>query len=187
MTSTAHVISTRGRRRSALYQTLSTNFGGGNYDPTNWSGRLLRLSMLLVFLVVEATYTANLAAFFISSESELDGPSTLGEPAAALAITPSLRDRLVCPSRDKSRFGAAVADDSIRSDRACVVAAQASWRAPKRAPPRGSLASRDSSRAPSSSHRPRCAPRVTDACGLVCHQADCACDRREPSAPSRGR
>eukprot|EP00966_Prymnesium_polylepis_P138930 3210350-Prymnesium_polylepis.1 len=52
-----------------------------------WRDRLLRLGLLVVVLVMQSTYTANLAAFFTAPEVKYNGPLSLEEVRTASACT----------------------------------------------------------------------------------------------------
>jgi len=63
----------------SVYNMLSTVLGGEDYEWVTWSGRILRLGILFFTLIVTATYTANLAAFFTNPNYLIHGPKDLAE------------------------------------------------------------------------------------------------------------
>eukprot|EP00746_Dinoflagellata_sp_MGD_P124400 gnl/MRDRNA2_/MRDRNA2_58993_c0_seq3.p1 gnl/MRDRNA2_/MRDRNA2_58993_c0~~gnl/MRDRNA2_/MRDRNA2_58993_c0_seq3.p1 ORF type:complete len:375 (-),score=56.81 gnl/MRDRNA2_/MRDRNA2_58993_c0_seq3:550-1674(-) len=51
--------------------------GGDDYEYTTGPGRLVRTGLLFFVMMVTATYTANLAAFFVAPAVKLHGPSDM--------------------------------------------------------------------------------------------------------------
>lgn len=51
--------------------------GGDDYEYTTGPGRMLRIGLLFFVMMVTATYTANLAAFFVAPAVTLHGPSDM--------------------------------------------------------------------------------------------------------------
>eukprot|EP00966_Prymnesium_polylepis_P273904 6327337-Prymnesium_polylepis.1 len=45
----------------AVYHATAAILGGEDHESRNWPSRILRLGLLLMILVLQATYTANLA------------------------------------------------------------------------------------------------------------------------------
>ena len=92
----------------SLYHTLGTCLGGEEYVYHSSSTRLLRLGMLAVVLVLQATFTANLAAIFTRPVFETSGPANMAElrrsiachsfPPFAEYVRPYVRKVLVPPS-----------------------------------------------------------------------------------------
>jgi hypothetical protein len=61
------------------YHVVAFFLGGEDYEWLSGPARTLRLSMLLLVLVIQATYTANLAAFLTAPSVITHGPSSLDE------------------------------------------------------------------------------------------------------------
>eukprot|EP00929_Paragymnodinium_shiwhaense_P037364 TRINITY_DN19921_c0_g1_i1.p1 TRINITY_DN19921_c0_g1~~TRINITY_DN19921_c0_g1_i1.p1 ORF type:complete len:514 (+),score=52.13 TRINITY_DN19921_c0_g1_i1:64-1542(+) len=67
----------------AVYHSLAAVLGGEDYEFTRGSGRILRIAMLFFVMIMGATYTANLAAYFTQSKREVLGPSDMAELSEA--------------------------------------------------------------------------------------------------------
>ena len=63
----------------ALYYSLAALLGGEDIEWVTWPAKILRLGMLFTVLVLVATYTANLAAFFLEPPFIVLGPSSVSE------------------------------------------------------------------------------------------------------------
>lgn len=57
-----------------LYHAWSAMLGGDDNEWDSWPAKVLRLGLLLLVLVISATYTANLAAFLTDPLIEIKGP-----------------------------------------------------------------------------------------------------------------
>ena len=71
---------------TSLYHTTAVCLGGEESEwaySARWPVRLLRIALLLCVLVLVATYTANLAAFFTADTSKVYGPKSFAELNAA--------------------------------------------------------------------------------------------------------
>ena len=67
---------------TSLYRTTAVCLGGEESEwaySAKWSVRLLRTALLLCVLVLVATYTANLAAFFTEDSTVVYGPKSFAE------------------------------------------------------------------------------------------------------------
>jgi hypothetical protein len=64
---------------SSVYHISVATVGGEDYEWLTAPLKLLRAGLLLVVLVVNATYTANLAAFLSAPSVQIFGPSTMDE------------------------------------------------------------------------------------------------------------
>ena len=64
---------------SSVYHMSAATLGGEDYEWLTWPLKVLRIGMLLVVLVVNATYTANLAAFLSAPSTKVHGPQTMDE------------------------------------------------------------------------------------------------------------
>jgi hypothetical protein len=73
-----------------LYHVTAALLGGEEVEYSSPSLRLMRLGLLLVVLILQATYTANLAAFFNRPLVEMRGPRDMTE----------LRDSVACIAWD---------------------------------------------------------------------------------------
>eukprot|EP00931_Biecheleriopsis_adriatica_P115463 TRINITY_DN91249_c0_g1_i1.p1 TRINITY_DN91249_c0_g1~~TRINITY_DN91249_c0_g1_i1.p1 ORF type:complete len:488 (+),score=47.11 TRINITY_DN91249_c0_g1_i1:39-1502(+) len=62
--------------RTAYHMWIAL-FGGEDYEWTTGPGRMLRFSLLFFVMLTTATYTANLAAFFVVPAVKLHGPSDM--------------------------------------------------------------------------------------------------------------
>lgn len=89
----------------ALYHVLAFMLGGEDYEWIGWPGRLLRLGLLWVVLVTQATYTANLAALS-AQQSDL----TQSNPTATHCPT---LPRLLCVGGAASARAASTAVRSL--------------------------------------------------------------------------
>jgi len=67
------------------YQAWAAMLGGEDADWPTVPARILRLGLLFMVLIVNATYTANLAAFFNRPGFQLGGPSSPAELSTAAA------------------------------------------------------------------------------------------------------
>ena len=61
----------------SLYHAWAALLGGEEHESTTWSSRILRMGMLFLILIIGATYTANLAAFFTAPSVIVHGPTDL--------------------------------------------------------------------------------------------------------------
>lgn len=61
----------------SLYHAWAALLGGEDHESTTWSSRILRMGMLFLILIIGATYTANLAAFFTAPSVIVHGPMDL--------------------------------------------------------------------------------------------------------------
>lgn len=59
------------------YHVVAAIFGGEDYEWLTWPLRVLRVGLLLVVLIVNATYTANLAAVLSAPSIQVHGPSSM--------------------------------------------------------------------------------------------------------------
>ena len=92
----------------ATYHALAACLGGEEYVWHHWASRLMRLGMLMVIIVLQATYTANLAAIFTQPIYVTHGPRSmdeLSETTACVAVpewaeyaTPYVRSVLLPPA-----------------------------------------------------------------------------------------
>jgi len=71
-----------------IYNVLSAMMGGEDYEYITWPARIIRVGMLLVVLVVNATYTANLAAFLTAPSSQVYGPTSQTSLLASTGCLP---------------------------------------------------------------------------------------------------
>lgn len=69
------------------YHAWAAMLGGEDHEWPTAPARILRLGLLFTVLIVNATYTANLAAFFTRPTFVLGGPTTLSELSSATACT----------------------------------------------------------------------------------------------------
>ncbi|CAK0797580.1 unnamed protein product [Prorocentrum cordatum] len=76
----------------AVYHAWAALLGGEDSEWHDWPGRILRLGLLFIVLVVSATYTANLASFFTRPGIKLHGPKDRA----------SLRDAVACVLPEES-------------------------------------------------------------------------------------
>jgi len=76
----------------AVYHAWAALLGGEDSEWHDWPGRILRLGLLFIVLVVSATYTANLASFFTRPGIQLHGPKDRA----------SLRDAVACVLPEES-------------------------------------------------------------------------------------
>ena len=73
---------TSGRARpvgQTVYEVAAILLGGGDseWDAETGSTKILRLGLLFTMLIVQSTYTANLAAFFTNDSEQVSGPTDL--------------------------------------------------------------------------------------------------------------
>eukprot|EP00929_Paragymnodinium_shiwhaense_P001509 TRINITY_DN101741_c0_g1_i1.p1 TRINITY_DN101741_c0_g1~~TRINITY_DN101741_c0_g1_i1.p1 ORF type:complete len:507 (-),score=33.98 TRINITY_DN101741_c0_g1_i1:91-1611(-) len=71
----------------AFYHSLAAVLGGEDYEWTTGSGRVLRLGLLFLVLILVSTYTANLAAFFTRPQVVVYGPTDMAMLKKATACT----------------------------------------------------------------------------------------------------
>jgi len=62
------------RTAKAIYHSWAALLGGEDYEWVSWPGRMLRLGLLFMVLLVGSTYTANLASFFTNPSFRIHGP-----------------------------------------------------------------------------------------------------------------
>eukprot|EP00929_Paragymnodinium_shiwhaense_P096119 TRINITY_DN57625_c0_g1_i1.p1 TRINITY_DN57625_c0_g1~~TRINITY_DN57625_c0_g1_i1.p1 ORF type:complete len:528 (-),score=35.24 TRINITY_DN57625_c0_g1_i1:208-1791(-) len=72
----------------ALYHSLAAALGGEDYRWTTGSGRVLRLGLLFLVLILLPTYTANLAAFYTAPAFIVHGPKDMTALSQATVCTP---------------------------------------------------------------------------------------------------
>jgi hypothetical protein len=77
------------RLAMASYHAWAAVLGGEDYEWRSAPGRMLRLALLLLVLIISATYTANLAAFLVAPNVELLGPQDMQELANARVCLPA--------------------------------------------------------------------------------------------------
>jgi hypothetical protein len=58
----------------ALYHAFAGLLGGEDYEWMTWPARILRLGVLFFCLIINSTYTANLASFFTKQGFTIHGP-----------------------------------------------------------------------------------------------------------------
>lgn len=63
----------------SLYHATAALIGGEDYEWISGPSRLFRLALLFLILILNATYTANLAAFFTKPQVVVHGPKDLAE------------------------------------------------------------------------------------------------------------
>ena len=63
----------------SMYHAWAVFFGGDDYEWTTGPARLLRISLLFLVLISSASYTANLAAFFLMPDFEYRGPKNMAD------------------------------------------------------------------------------------------------------------
>ena len=71
----------------ALYHSLAICLAGEDYVWHSGAARLLRLGLLIVVLVLQATYTANLAAIFTRPVFKTHGPASMEALRGSVACT----------------------------------------------------------------------------------------------------
>ena len=64
---------------ASIYHMTAATLGGEDYEWLTSPLKVLRIGMLLVVLVVNATYTANLAAFLSAPSTKVHGPQSMDE------------------------------------------------------------------------------------------------------------
>ncbi|KOO30996.1 hypothetical protein Ctob_015349, partial [Chrysochromulina tobinii] len=69
-----------------VYSSVAALFHGEDYLYVTWPSRIIRIGMLLVVVIVNAHYTANLTVFLSAPSTRVHGPTDLG----------SLRTSTVC-------------------------------------------------------------------------------------------
>eukprot|EP00900_Chrysochromulina_parva_P001472 jgi/Chrpa1/11325/Chrysochromulina_OHIO_Genome00016342-RA len=69
-----------------VYSSVAALFHGEDYMYVTWPSRIIRIGMLLVVVIVNAHYTANLTVFLSAPSTRVHGPTDLG----------SLRTSTVC-------------------------------------------------------------------------------------------
>eukprot|EP01060_Flectonema_neradi_P001404 TRINITY_DN10847_c4_g1_i1.p1 TRINITY_DN10847_c4_g1~~TRINITY_DN10847_c4_g1_i1.p1 ORF type:complete len:540 (+),score=87.57 TRINITY_DN10847_c4_g1_i1:67-1686(+) len=73
----------------ALYFALTTlMIGGEGYEVVTWLGRFLRIGTLFYVLIIQSTYTANLASILTAKTIKSDGPTTLEEAQNSIICCP---------------------------------------------------------------------------------------------------
>ena len=106
----------------SLYHAASACLGGDHdYIWPSWAARLARLGLLVVILVLQATYTANLAAIFTRPAFETHGPKSMEELRSSIAcvsypglagyVAPHVR-RMVTPPGSTNADGSATYSDA---------------------------------------------------------------------------
>eukprot|EP01065_Artemidia_motanka_P020814 TRINITY_DN2484_c0_g1_i2.p1 TRINITY_DN2484_c0_g1~~TRINITY_DN2484_c0_g1_i2.p1 ORF type:complete len:538 (+),score=117.54 TRINITY_DN2484_c0_g1_i2:46-1659(+) len=71
----------------SVYHAWAFILGGEDYEWLSWAGRFIRLTFLFVVLILGATYTANLAAFFTAPSFKIHGPKSMDELRKSVACT----------------------------------------------------------------------------------------------------
>lgn len=69
------------------YNLLASLLNGEQVEWYTWSGRLFRIAVLFLILVISSSYTANLAAFLTTPSTSLTGPSDMISLQSSVACT----------------------------------------------------------------------------------------------------
>ena len=69
----------------SFYHVLAAVLGGEDYEWMTFPSRVLRIGMLFGILVLQASYTANLAAFFTKPNVIIHGPNNMEELTSSTA------------------------------------------------------------------------------------------------------
>ena len=81
----------------ALYFALTTlMIGGEGYEVVTWLGRVLRIGTLFYVLIIQSTYTANLASILTAKTIKADGPGTFAEAQNTLICCPFGKVEAAC-------------------------------------------------------------------------------------------
>lgn len=79
-----------------IYHITCATLGGEDYEWLTWPLKILRTGLLMLILIVNATYTANLAAFLSAPSVQVHGPSTMDQLADSTVC--SLADIFAAPA-----------------------------------------------------------------------------------------